>query len=358
MENNKVDFEGAVCALPLAHNEKIVIGHGSGGKMTHTLIKDVFLKAFNNPILEKGNDAATIPLEEVSLVVSTDSHVVYPIFFPGGDIGKLAVCGTVNDVSMLGATPLYLTAAFILEEGFAIESLNIIASSMKTASEEAGVRIIAGDTKVVEKGKADGIFISTTGIGFRPIDLHIGGEMAQPGDAVIISGYIGDHGIAILEARGELGFTSTVKSDLAPLNNLISSLLKVTGVKENCPIHVLRDPTRGGLATSLNEIAIQSNVGILLEENSIPIRPEVQSSCEMLGFDPLFIANEGKVIVIVKNEYCDDIIVAMRSNSYGIDASVIGQVVDNPKQRVLMKTQYGSTRIIDMLSGEMLPRIC
>lgn len=353
-EQNLPMLEGAACPLPLVHNERVVLGHGSGGKMSYDLIRHVFLPAFDNPILRAGNDAGIVqPNPCTQLAISTDSHVVWPLFFPGGDIGRLAVCGTVNDISMMGAVPLYLTAGFILEEGLDFSILHRVIASMQTAAAEAGVQIIAGDTKVVQKGKADGLYINTTGVGLVVPGVEIGGAQARPGDLVIISGTIGDHGIAVLVARGELGFDAEVKSDIAPLNHLISSVLEASD-----QIHVLRDPTRGGLATSLNEIAHQSQVCIHIYENSIPVKPEVLAICELLGFDPLYIANEGKAIVIVGQKDAERVLMTMRNHSLGRDAAIIGEVTQAPQGRVLMKTAIGSTRVVEMLAGEMLPRIC
>ena len=351
-------FEGPVCPMPLTHRDQIVMGHGSGGKMSHDLINRVFLSRFNSPILSAGNDfgKAALPPEaslEGYLSISTDSHIVFPLFFPGGDIGKLAVCGTVNDMSMSGAFPLYLTAGFILEEGFSIQTLQGIVDSMQRTAEQAGVQIIAGDTKVAEKGKADGVFITTTGIGWMPSGRQIGGQYALPGDVVLVSGTLGDHGVAVLAARGELGLQADIESDVAPLNRMIQDILAAAP-----GTHVLRDPTRGGLATTLNEIASQSEVCILLDENKIPIHPTVQSACEMLGFDPLYIANEGKVIVITPQDEAEAALKAMHQNNYGKNAAIIGTVQEKPAGRVLLQTPYGSTRILDVLAGEMLPRIC
>jgi hydrogenase expression/formation protein HypE len=289
------------------------------------------------------------------LAISTDSHVVTPLFFPGGDIGRLAVCGTVNDVAMLGAKPLYLTAGFILEEGLEMSVLERVVASMQAAAAEAGVQIVAGDTKVVQRGKADGLYINTTGVGLVDSGLEIGGARARPGDIVILSGPLGDHGIAVLEARGELGFQSGIQSDTAPLNRLIEAML---AAGQGNAVHVLRDPTRGGLATTLNEIARQSGVSILLEESSLPVRPAVAAACEMLGFDPLYIANEGKLVAIVARDEAAKILMAMRSMRYGEQAVIIGEVQAAPSARVLMKTLIGGTRVVDMLAGEILPRIC
>jgi hydrogenase expression/formation protein HypE len=349
-----VNIEGAVCAPPFPHSEQIVMGHGAGGRMSHQLIQKAFVSAFQNPALQAGDDAAMLqPMPGMQLSISTDSHVVTPLFFPGGDIGRLAVCGTVNDVAMLGAKPLYLTAGFILEEGLEMSTLQRVIASMQAAAAEANVQIVAGDTKVVQRGKADGLYITTAGVGLIPIGTHISGTQAKPGDAIIISGSIGDHGIAVLGARGELGFHSTIQSDVAPLNHLIEAM---TNASKN--IHVLRDPTRGGLATTLNEIATQSNIGIMLDEKTIPVHPEVASACELLGFDPLYIANEGKLVAFVSREDADIVLKAMRSTRFGEDAIIIGEVAVESRGRVLLKTSLGSTRVVDMLAGEMLPRIC
>jgi hydrogenase expression/formation protein HypE len=354
VSSKAVNIEGAMCPLPLNHHDKIVMGHGSGGRQSHDLIRRLFWPPFDNPILGAGNDAGVVQVNTgTRLAVSTDSHVVWPLFFPGGDIGRLAVCGTVNDLAMMGATPRFLTAGFILEEGLALETLARVVASMQTAALEAGVQIIAGDTKVVEKGKADGLYINTSGVGSVPAGLQIGGDQAQPGDVVILSGTIGDHGIAVLAARGELGFVTDVQSDVAPLNHLVARIL-ATGSR----IHVLRDPTRGGIATTLNEIAQQSGVGILLEETAVPVHPAVASACEMLGFDPLYIANEGKLLAILPQDDADMVLTAMRETHHGRNAVIVGRVCNQPKGRVLMKTSIGSRRVVDMLSGELLPRIC
>ncbi len=354
MSEPTVNIEGAVCAPPLTHNEQIVMGHGAGGRMSHQLIQKAFMSAFDNPALRAGDDAARVESNlHSNLAISTDAHVVFPLFFPGGDIGKLAVCGTVNDVAMLGAKPLYLTAGFILEEGLPMETLKQVVASMKSAADEAGVQIVAGDTKVVQRGKADGLYITTAGVGVVREGVSISGANAKVGDAVILSGSIGDHGIAVLAARGELGFQSSLQSDVAPLNHLIDAMMNVSS-----NVHVLRDPTRGGLATTLNEIATQSNVGILLNEETLPVHPEVAAACEMLGFDPLYVANEGKLVTMVAREDAEKVLAAMRATKYGEGAVIIGEVTAEPRGRVLLKTELGSTRIVDMLAGEMLPRIC
>lgn len=354
-----ISLQGAVCPIPLSHNQKIVLGHGSGGKMSHDLISRLFMPAFDNPILRAGNDAGVSKhTSGFRLAISTDSHVVSPLFFPGGDIGKLAVCGTVNDLAMMGAVPTWLTAGFILEEGLELSILERVIQSMRLAAEEANVQIVAGDTKVVQRGKADGLYINTAGVGILQPEIAIGGEKAKPGDVVIISGYIGDHGIAVLGARGELGFEANIESDTAPLNHLVSKIIKGDSIQDGTPIHVLRDPTRGGLATSLNEIAQQSNVAIMIDENRIPIRTEVAAACEMLGFDPLYVANEGKLIAIVQRNSADQILYDMRRTKYGENAQIIGEIRETPQTRVLMRTTIGTTRIVDILAGELLPRIC
>jgi hydrogenase expression/formation protein HypE len=337
----------------MSRREQIMLGHGSGGKMSHDLITRMFLPPFTNPVLDAGDDSGVVSLTGSRLAISTDSHVVWPLFFPGGDIGRLAVCGTVNDVSMMGATPLYLTAGFILEEGLEVSLLEQVVASMRAAAHEAGVTIIAGDTKVVQKGKADGLYINTTGIGLIPPQVHISGAYARPGDVILLSGPIGDHGIAVLGARGDLGFTSDIESDIAPLNGLVQSMLRASH-----EIHVLRDPTRGGLATTLNEIAKQSQVGIHINEASVPIRPSVSGACEMLGFDPFYIANEGKLVAIVAPQAAERILNAMRQERYGKEAVMIGEVHADPIARVLLHTPIGSARLLDTPSGEILPRIC
>jgi hydrogenase expression/formation protein HypE len=359
MTDTSPSLNGLVCPIPLPHNQRIVLGHGSGGRMSYDLISRIFLPPFDNPILKTGDDAGVfiVPNDASGmgskLAISTDSHVVMPLFFPGGDIGRLAVCGTVNDVAMMGAKPLYLTAGFVLEEGLDVDILRKIVDSMQAAAREAKVQIIAGDTKVVQNGKADGLYINTTGIGIIPNRVNISGARAQAGDVVIISGSIGDHGIAVLAARGELNFSTQISSDVAPLNGLISAMLDAAD-----GIHVLRDPTRGGLATSLNEIAIQSKVGIRIFEDAIPVKPAVAAACEMLGFDPIYVANEGKLIAIVDKNIADELLSIIKNHPLGSDASIIGTVTENINDHVTLKTSFGTTRMVDMLSGEMLPRIC
>ncbi|MGA9532738.1 MAG: hydrogenase expression/formation protein HypE [Anaerolineales bacterium] len=350
----QVNMDGAYCPVPLQPGEQVVLGHGSGGRLTQDLIARYFYPPFNNPVLLRADDAAVLEIPEgAQLAFSTDSHIVSPLFFPGGDIGRLAVSGTVNDLLMVGAHPLWLTAGFLLEEGLALETVERVAASMRAAADEAGVLIVAGDTKVVERGKADGLFINTSGVGAIPSGRSISGTGAKPGDAVLLSGTIGDHGIAVLAARGQLDFEAEVESDVAPLNEVVEAILEGGDA-----VHALRDPTRGGVATALNEISVQSNVGIEVEETSLPVKPAVEAACEMLGFDPLYVANEGKLIAIVDSGAADAILARMRATSYGRDSVRIGTVVASPAGRVLMKTAIGARRVIDVMAGEMLPRIC
>ena len=334
------------------NERKITLAYGSGGRLTHQLIKDIFLKHLNNEILSQMNDSAVFELDG-RLAFTTDSYVVNPIFFPGGDIGKLAVNGTVNDLAMMGAEPLYISLSVIIEEGLSLEELERIVISIKDAVEEAGVRIITGDTKVVEKGKADKIFINTSGLGIIPRGIEIRGDNAKPKEVVVVSGTIGDHGIAILSARNQLSFSADVKSDTAPLNKLVK--IMVDAVPE---ISVLRDPTRGGLATTLNEIAQASNVGIEIYESEIPIRDSVRGACELLGLDPLYIANEGKLIAIVPENKAKLLLDVMHNSPYGRDARIIGKVTREHPGKVILVTKLGAKRILDMLSGDPLPRIC
>ncbi len=342
------------CPLPLLHEARVVLGHGSGGLLTHRLVRKIFLEAFDNPVLRRGDDAAVVTVPAGGrLAVTTDAHIVAPLFFPGGDIGRLAISGTVNDLAVMGAHPLWLTASFILEEGLEMDLLQRIADSMRRTADEAGVQIIAGDTKVAERGKADGVFIQTTGVGTIPAGREVGGAQARPGDAVLVSGPVGDHGLAVLAARGQLGFAIDVESDVAPVNGLVEALFDA-----GAEIHVLRDPTRGGLATTLNEIAQQSGVSITLDEEAIPVRPAVASACELLGFDPLYVANEGRVVVIAAEGAGDAALTALRAHPLGREAQRIGRVEASPAGRVRLRTRLGTTRVVEMLSGEMLPRIC
>ena len=334
-------------------NDKILLDHGSGGKISHTMIAEMMLPAFNNPILARLNDGAEVKIGDERLAFSTDSYVVDPIFFPGGNIGDLAVNGTVNDLAMCGAVPLFLSVGLIIEEGFLAEDLDTILRQMGLAAQKAGVLVVTGDTKVVPKGAADRIFINTSGIGRIPEGVMISGNRAMPGDKILLSGTLADHGIAILTSREGMRFDSTVVSDTAALNHLVQRMLSV-----DRDIHVLRDPTRGGLGTTLNEIAGQSRVGIHLIEERIPVKPDVAALCELLGFDPLYIANEGKLIAVVSPDHADAVLEVLRADVLGKDACVIGEVVEAPAGRVILQTRIGGTRIVDMLTGEQLPRIC
>ena len=333
-------------------NDTILLAHGSGGKLSHDLVEKKFLPFLANPALNKLDDSAIFEASG-RLAFTTDSYVVNPIFFLGGDIGKLAVCGTVNDLVMSGAKPLYLSLSAIIEEGFSLGELEQVMQSIKTATAEAEVSIITGDTKVVNRGQADKLFITTSGIGVIPLGIDISGANAKAGDKVILSGTIGDHGIAIMSQREGLRFSVPVESDCAPLNKLVSQMLEASS-----RIHCLRDPTRGGLATTLNELAQQSKVGIVVQETKIPVKEEVKAACELLGFDPIYVANEGKLVAIVATEDADKVLARMKQNNYGKDAAIIGEVIHEHPSRVIMKTKLGPSRIIDMLSGELLPRIC
>jgi hydrogenase expression/formation protein HypE len=335
----------------------IEMNHGAGGRVGAQLVDELFARAFDNEFLRQGNDGARLPVVPPGhrLVMATDAHVISPLFFPGGDIGSLAVHGTVNDVAMLGATPLYLSASFILEEGLPLALLRRIVDSMADAARACGVPVVTGDTKVVERGKGDGVFISTTGLGLLPEARDIGGANAQPGDVVLLSGCIGEHGVAVLSQRESLQFDTAITSDSAALHGLVAALL--AAVPEGA-VHVLRDPTRGGLATALNEIAGQSGVGMQLSETDIGVLPQVAAACELLGLDPLYIANEGKLVAIVAPDVADAALAALRAHPLGHRATCIGQVVDDPHRFVQMRTAVGGRRIVDWLSGEPLPRIC
>jgi hydrogenase expression/formation protein HypE len=332
--------------------DKILLAHGSGGKLAHDLVERSFVKALTNPLLDKLDDSAVFDISG-RLAFTTDSYVVSPIFFPGGDIGKLAVCGTVNDLATSGAKPLYLSLSFIIEEGLLVSELERIVESVQKAITEADVKIVTGDTKVVTRGSADKLFINTAGVGIIPEGASISGANAKPGDKVLLNGAIGDHGIAVVSQREGLSFATKLKSDCAPLGDLVADMLKASP-----NIHSLRDPTRGGLATSLNELAGQSKVSIRIDEKEIPVREEVLAACEMLGFDPLYVANEGKMIAIVAPESAEKVLAAMRKNKYGKEAAIIGEVMAENPGRVVMKTVLGSSRIVDMLVGDLLPRIC
>ena len=332
---------------------RVDMTHGSGGRAMAQLIEELFLAAFDNDWLRAANDQACFAVQSGRMVMATDSHVVSPLFFPGGDIGCLSVHGTVNDVAMSGAKPLYLSASFILEEGFPLADLKRIVDSMAHAAREAGVPIVTGDTKVVEQGKGDGVFITTTGVGVVPEGVNISGDRARPGDTILVSGTLGDHGVAIMAQRESLGFETTIRSDTAALHDLVARM--VAAVPD---IHALRDPTRGGLATTLNEIARQSGVGMMLREEAIPVRQEVEAACEFLGLDPLYVANEGKLICICAPEHASQLLEVMRAHPLGSEAAIIGSVHADPHHFVQMETAFGGKRIVDWLTGEQLPRIC
>ena len=346
------------CPLPIFEHKQIVLGHGSGGKLTADLIDKIFLPAFSNPVLDRLDDQAVVQVNGARLAFTTDSFVVTPIFFPGGDIGKLAINGTVNDLAMSGARPLYLAAAFILEEGLLSEELQRVVESMREAAQQAGVQLVTGDTKVVNRGKGDKIFITTTGVGVIDRPIEISASRARTGDKIIVSGYVGDHGIAIMSQRENLEFEGAIASDCAALNSLVSTMLEVSDVNGECPVHAMRDPTRGGVATTLNEIATRSGVGMLLSENSIPVRETVRGACELLGLDPLYVANEGKLVAVVAADAADAVLQRMRRHPLGAESSIVGEVVSEHPGMVRMKTGVGGTRILDVMFGEQLPRIC
>lgn len=353
-----LNFENWTCPLPLRDYPKIVLGHGGGGKLSNELVENLFLPAFQNETLDKLSDSAQLDFSGLlknggRLAYSTDSFVVQPLFFRGGNIGHLAVNGTVNDVAMSGAKPLFLSCGFIIEEGFEVEKLAAIVNAMGEAARKANVRIVTGDTKVVERGKGDGVFINTSGIGVVPEDVNIAPHLAQIGDVVIVSGEIGLHGIAIMSEREGLDFDAPIESDCANLNFLVEEMLAVSK-----DIHVLRDPTRGGIASSLNEIAKGSNVGIVLEDAKVPVPRIVRSACEMLGLDPFYVANEGKLLAIMPRENANEVLEKMRHNPYGKKTEIIGEVTDEHKGIVISKTAFGSSRVVDMQLGEQLPRIC
>jgi hydrogenase expression/formation protein HypE len=343
------------CPLPIFKHENIVLGHGSGGKLTAELIGNVFLPAFANPILDKLDDQAILEINGARLAFTTDGFVVSPIFFPGGDIGRLAVNGTVNDLAMSGARPLYLSAAFILEEGLPAQDLQRVVASMAAAAREAGVQLVTGDTKVVNRGKGDQIFITTTGIGVIERPVNISANRAVPGDKILLSGYIGDHGMAIMSQRENLEFEGAIESDCAPLHGLVAAMLDAAP-KDS--VHCLRDPTRGGVATTLNEIASQSKVGLFLRESMVPVRESVKGACEILGLDPLYVANEGKLVAIVAAEAANSILESMHAHPLGRYAEIVGEVVSAHPGMVRMETGIGGSRILDVMFGEQLPRIC
>lgn len=350
-------FENLQCPFPISDYPHVLLAHGGGGRLTQQLIERMFVPAFRNETLETLHDGAILPVGEAGstrLAFSTDSYVIQPLFFPGGDIGALAVHGTVNDLAMCGAQPIALSAAMILEEGLPMEDLWRIVQSMQQAAQHVGVPIVTGDTKVVDRGKGDGVFINTAGVGIIPAGVHVSPLRASTGDLVIVSGEIAVHGIAIMSVREGLAFETTLASDTASLTTLAADLLAAGGDA----VHVLRDPTRGGLASALNEIAAQARVGIRLEEARIPLAEEVRGACEILGLDPLYVANEGKCLVLVARDAAEAVLAAMRANPYGSHAAIIGEVVSDHPGKVTIRSRIGGTRVVDMLSGEQLPRIC
>jgi hydrogenase expression/formation protein HypE len=348
-----LNFEGWVCPLPLRDHPNIIMGHGGGGKLSAELVEHLFLPAFAEAGAVDMGDAALITVGGMRLAYSTDSFVVRPLFFPGGNIGELAVNGTVNDIAMRGAQPLFLSAGFILEEGMSLDRLAAIAGSMGAAARRAGVKLVAGDTKVVDRGHGDGVYINTSGFGIIPEGVDIGPMRAQPGDVIIVSGTIGDHGIAILSVREGLEFGAPIQSDTAPLNGLVAAMLD-----ETRNIHVLRDPTRGGVASALNEIARASQVGIVIDERKLPVQDAVRAACELLGMDPIYVANEGKLIAIAPPADADRLLARMRAHPQGRQAAIIGHVTADHPGIVAARTGIGGTRIVDMMVGEQLPRIC
>ena len=342
------------CPLPITEHDTVQLSHGSGGKMMNQLIDQLFRWAFDNDALGREDDQAVLEVNAQRLAFSTDSFVIDPIFFPGGDIGELAVNGTVNDVCMCGARPLYLSAGFIIEEGFPLADLKRVVLSMRAAAQRAGVQVVTGDTKVVNKGKGDKVFINTAGVGVLEHDLNISSRNLQPGDVLLINGSIADHGMAVLSKREGLAFELPIESDTAALNGLVQEILRAGGAS----VHAMRDPTRGGLAATLNEWATASNVGLRIREDRIPIKPEVAGACEILGFDPLYVANEGKLMVAVARDQAQAVLEAMRAHPLGRDAAIIGDVVADKPGLVSLQTRIGAWRIVDMLVGEQLPRIC
>lgn len=362
---DKPNLLGWTCPRPLQNYPAIVMGHGAGGKMMSDLIEHLFAPAFDNEWLGQMADSAALDLPAGRLAFTTDSFVVSPLFFPGGNIGELAVYGTVNDLAMRGARPLFLSAGFILEEGLPMETLGKVVSAMAAACKKAGVKVAAGDTKVVQKGHGDGLYLNTSGLGLIPRGLDISPQNARPGDRVLVSGTMGDHGMAVLSVREGLAFESSIRSDTAPLHGLVETMLaagKASNPSDDSegfqPIHCLRDATRGGLAAVLNELAAASKAGIEFDERAVPVRAEVRAACEMLGLDPFYIANEGKLVAIVEERAAEEILLAMRSHEFGRDAALIGRVVAEHPGLVTAKTEIGGTRVVDLPAGELLPRIC
>lgn len=353
-DNQELDLTGWICPAPLRHYPTVVLGHGSGGKMTNDLIEHLFAPVLKNDLLDQFGDSTNFELPVgARLAISTDSFVINPLFFPGGDIGELAINGTVNDVAMSGAQPLHLTVGFILEEGLPMDDLGRIVNSFGNAAQKAGVQVIAADTKVVNKGHGDGLYINTTGVGVIPDGVNIAANRAQPGDVILISGTVGDHGIAIMSVREGLTFESVIQSDTAPLNSLVDVMLKVTN-----DIHCLRDATRGGLAAVLNELASASQVGMVIQEADVPIDLAVSSACEMLGLDPFYVANEGKLVAVVPRAHADAMLQAMRNTPEGTNAAIIGEVIEEHPGMVVAQTRIGAKRVVDLPAGELLPRIC
>ncbi len=347
-------FSLGACPIPISDYPAVLLAHGGGGSLSKMLIEEMFLPVFGNPALNLLHDGAVVDVDRGRLAVSTDSFVISPLFFPGGDIGSLAIHGTVNDVAMCGATPTILSVAFVIEEGLPMETLWRIVTSMKRAADTAGVSIITGDTKVVDRGKGDGIYITTTGLGVVPEGIDISPARARPGDVVLLSGAIAEHGIAVMSVREGLRFETAIESDSAPLNDLVQTILATGGPD----VHVLRDPTRGGVASAVNEIAASADVGIHLEERAIPVAEQVRGACEILGFDPLYVANEGKLVAIVAPDLAEPVLAAMRTHPLGHNAAVIGCVTGEHPGKVFMRSLVGGNRVVDMLSGEQLPRIC
>ena len=352
-DDNKASFEQLACPLPLPAQDKVLLGHGSGGRLSAELLQKIFLPALQNPALNSLNDQALLSVDGVGLAFTTDSFVVKPLFFPGGDIGSLAVNGTINDLAVGGAVPLFLSAAFILEEGLPLETLRQVVASLARAAQEAGVLVVTGDTKVVEKGKGDGLFINTSGIGRVAPGINLSADQARPGDAIFLSGPLGQHGIAILSQREGLEFGGPIVSDCAALHTLVAAMLEASPA-----IRCMRDPTRGGLSSALNEIAAQSRVGMEIEEAAIPVPEIVRGACELLGLDPLYVANEGKLVAIVDADQADTILAAMQAHPLGKEARLIGRVTESHPGLVTLRTSLGTQRIVDMLSGDQLPRIC
>lgn len=358
--DSAAEAEALACPLPLPARDTILLGHGSGGRLSAELVRELFLPAFQNPVLAKLDDQAVLNINGTRIAFTTDSFVVKPLFFPGGDIGRLAVHGTVNDLAMCGARPLFLSVAFILEEGLPTETLRRVVESVREAARACGVEVVTGDTKVVEKGSGDEVFINTTGIGVVPEGVEISAERARPGDRILLSGSLGEHGIAVLAQREGLEFEHTVESDTAPLDSLVRAMLEAAQRTEAGlgAIHCLRDPTRGGLSSALNEIAARAGVGMQIEERRIPVREEVRGACELLGLDPLYVANEGKLIAVVASQAAGAVLAAMREHPLGREAAEIGEVTATDPGMVTLRTLLGTTRIVDLLAGDQLPRIC